>query len=425
METAYMKPIKLWNKNFFLLWQGQFVSQLGNQAFSIAMIFWIKHQTGSASLMGLLMMLIHLPMVILGPIAGTIADSYSRRKIIIACDVLAGIPVIILAMLLFFAPQQTSLILVLMLVVGLLLGAVRTFFNPAITAAIPDIVPKEKISAANSLNQSSVQISTIFGQGLGGYLFMLLGAPLLILIDGITYLFSAFSESFITIPQTLPEKSKIWREKFAQFKKDTLEGFKIVWGNTGMRAMFFVAAFLNFFIMPLIVLLPFYVEDFLLVTPDWYGYLLAGFGFGALIGYGFAGALKLSGKRRSRSVISVMILQTVFLASLSVVNIPVLALVIWVSIGITNGFININIITLLQTSIPSEIRGRIFGLFTTITAGLTPIGLGLGGVVADLTGRNIPLIYGVCGIILILLSITVSFIRPFRRFLTEGTLEIE
>jgi MFS family permease len=158
-----MKPTKLWNRNFFLLWQGQFVSQLGNQAFSIAMIFWIKHQTGSASLMGLLMMLIHLPVVILGPVAGTIADSYSRRTIIIACDVLAGIPVLILALLLFFAPHQTSLILVLMLIVGLLLGAVRTFFNPAITAAIPDIVPKEKIAAANSLNQSSVQISTIIG----------------------------------------------------------------------------------------------------------------------------------------------------------------------------------------------------------------------------------------------------------------------
>ncbi|MFC2160045.1 MFS transporter [Acidobacteriota bacterium] len=419
-----MKITKLWNKNFFLLWQGQFVSQLGNQAFSIAMVFWIKHQTGSASLMGLLMMLIHLPMVILGPVAGTIADSYSRRKIIIACDLLAGIPVIILALLLFFVPQKTSLILILMLIVGLLLGAVRTFFSPAITAAIPDIVPKEKIAAANSLNQSSVQISTIFGQGLGGYLFMILGAPLLILIDGITYLFSAFSESFISIPQTLPERSRIWKEKFAQFKIDTLEGLKIVWGNTGMRAMFFVAAFLNFFIMPLIVLLPFYVEDFLGVTPDWYGYLLAGFGFGALIGYGFAGALKLSGYWRSRSVILAMILMTILLASLSVSNIPVLSLAIWVGIGIANGFININIVTLLQTSVPSELRGRIFGLLTTITAGLTPIGLGLGGVVADLTGRNIPLIYGVCGIILILLSITISLLRPFRQFLSEGTIEI-
>ncbi len=120
-----------------------------------------------------------------------------------------------------------------------------------------------------------------------------------------------------------------------------------------------------------------------------------------------------------------MILQTVLLASLSVSNIPFLSLAIWVGIGITNGFININIITLLQTSIPSELRGRIFGLLTTITAGLTPLGLGLGGVVADLTGRNIPLIYGVCGIILIFLSITISFLRPFRRFLSEGTIEIE
>jgi DHA3 family macrolide efflux protein-like MFS transporter len=419
-----MKPAKLWNKNFFLLWQGQFVSQLGNQAFSIAMVFWIKHQTGSASLMGLLMMLIHLPVVILGPIAGTIADSYSRRKIIIACDVLAGISVLILAILLFVAPQQTSLILVLMLIVGLILGAIRTFFNPAITAAIPDIVPREKIAAANSLNQSSVQISTIIGQGLGGYLFMLLGAPLLILIDGMTYLFSALSESFISIPQILPEKSRIWKEKFVQFKKDTLEGLKVVWKNTGMRSMFFVAAFLNFFIMPLIVLLPFYVEDFLGVTPDWYGYLLAGFGFGALIGYGFAATLKLSGKRRSLGVISAMILLTVLLASLSVANKSILSLAIWVGIGVANGFININIITLLQTSVPGELRGRIFGLLTTITAGLTPIGLGLGGLVADLTGKNIPLIYGVCGIILILLSITISLLRPFRRFLSEGTIEI-
>jgi MFS family permease len=144
-----------------------------------------------------------------------------------------------------------------------------------------------------------------------------------------------------------------------------------------------------------------------------------------LIGYGFAGTLKLTGKRRSRGVIAAMFLMTVLLASLSLANKSILALAIWVSIGAANGFININIITLLQTSIPGELRGRIFGLLTTITAGLTPFGLGLGGVVADLTGRNIPLIYGTCGIILILLSITISLIRPFRRFLSEGTIEIE
>jgi MFS family permease len=416
-----MKPVRLWNKNFFLLWQGQFVSLLGSQAFSIAMMFWIKHQTGSASLMGLLMTLVHLPIVILGPFAGTVADNYSRRKIIILCDVLAGIPVLFLAAMLFFIPEKTNVILVCMFVVGLLLGAIRSFFNPAIAAAIPDIVPRERVAAANSLNQTSVQVSTIIGQGLGGYLFMVLGAPLLILIDGITYLFSALSESFITIPQALPGKSRVWREKLIQFRKDTFKGLKVVWGNTGMRALFFVAAFLNFFMMPIIVLLPFYVEDFLQVTSDWYGYLLAGFGFGSLLGYGVAGAVKVSGKRRSRSVITAMITLNVLIASLSLANISLLALAVWFVIGAVNGFININIITLLQISVSSEMRGRIFGLLTTLGAGLTPIGLGLGGVVADLVQRDIPLIYGTCGLILIVLSVATSLIRPFRRFLSEGT----
>jgi MFS family permease len=232
------KPARLFNRNFFLLWQGQFVSQIGSQAYAIAMMLWVKHETGSASLMGFLMMVSMIPFVILGPIAGTFADHFSRRKIIIFSDILSGIPVLTLAFLMFYLPHASQFLIVCLFLVNVTLAIIRSFFNPAIAASIPDIVPREKVSAANSLNQSSVQISQFIGQGIGGYLFVLLGAPLLFLIDGITYLFSAFSESFIRIPQKIPEKKGGWLDKFKQFKADTSEGFRYVWGQTGIRALF-------------------------------------------------------------------------------------------------------------------------------------------------------------------------------------------
>lgn len=416
-------PVKLFNRNFCLLWQGQLVSQLGSQAFAIAMMFWIKHETGSASLMGLLMMLSMLPSVILGPIAGTVADHYSRRKIIIVCDLLSGVGVSLLALVMLFSPAQADFLLAGLFAVSLLIGILKSFFNPAISAAIPDLVPKERISAANSLNQSSVQISTFVGQGLGGYLFVLLGAPVLFLVDGLSYLFSAASESFITIPQRLPEKSSSWRQKLQRFKSDLVAGFRFAWNNPGMRALFFMATFLNFFVMPIILLLPFYVEDFLNVSPAWYGYILAVFGLGSLLGYGVAGAVNLPGKIRALLIVLALILMSSGMAAFAVVDEAVTALLLMLTVGILNGYININIITLLQITTSAEMRGRIFGLLTTLTAGLMPISMALGGIIGDLTQHNIPLIYGTCGSLMILFSILTAFSPAFRNFLAYDNTE--
>jgi MFS family permease len=410
-------PSRLFNRNFFLLWQGQFVSQLGSQAFTIAVMFWIKYQTGSATLMGLLMAVTMLPSVILGPIGGTVADRFSRRKIIILSDVLSGIAVLILAYLLYYKHSASNLIIIWLFFVCVVLGVIRSFFTSAISAAIPDIVPKEKTSAANSLNQSSVQISMLAGQGLGGYLFVVFGAPFLILIDGITYLFSAFSESFIKIPQRIPEKSDTWQGKLKQFKDDTIEGFQYVWKHAGIRTLFFAAAFINFFAIPFVVLLPFYVENSLNARADWYGYLLAAFGLGSLIGYTIAGAIKFPANIRSTIVILTLILMSLCFPIFSLLSKALFALILMIIFGILNGFFNINVITILQTTIPSEIRGRIFGLLTTLTSGLMPLSMALAGIVADLLNQNIPLIYSISGMITVVLSVLTSFSKSFRGFL--------
>jgi MFS family permease len=365
------------------------------------------------------MMVSSLPAVILGPIGGTVADRYSRKTIIIICDVINGVVVLSLAVALFVAPGAKDMLLAWLFTVSVIVAIVGSFFRPAIAAAIPDLVPKDKIAAANSLNQSSVQISTLIGQGAGGVLFRLLGAPVLFLIDGLTYLFSAFSEWFITIPQTLPEKSPKWRDTFAAFKADTIAGFRYVWSHRGMRTLFAVATLLNFFGMPFFVLFPFYVEDVLRASTDWYGFLLAAFGIGSLAGYTLAGTIHLSGKMRSRAMIAALILMSGGFGGLGAVDVPIISLVIVLASGMLNGFFNINVITILQVTTPSELRGRVFGLLSTFAMGLAPIGLGLSGIVADLTNQNIPLIFMACGGILAALSMLASMSREFRNFLEE------
>ncbi|KAA3663546.1 MAG: MFS transporter [Chloroflexi bacterium] len=415
------RPSRLFNKNFFLLWQGQTASQLGNQAFSIALALWIKQATGSATLMGLILMVSSLPAVLLGPIGGTFADRFNRKRIIVISDLINGIAGLTLVGVMFMRPEATNLIIVWLLVVSIVMATVSTFFNPAISASIPDIVPEEKLSAANGLGQFSYQVSIFIGQGLGGTLFRILGAPFLFLIDSLSYLFSAFSETFITIPQKQPEKQKDWRDSLNQFKADTLSGFRYVWQTHGLRDLVLVAAMLNFFLVPILILLPFYVEDFLLVTEDWYGFLLAAYGLGSILGFLLAGMLPPSGILRSRLMILFLLLEPVGFILMGIFLNPWAALILATTGGLLSGFVMVNLTTLLQITTPGEIRGRVFGLLATISGALSPLAMGLSGVIADLTGQNIPLIYIACGVISIVIVVVISIRPAFRKFLAyEG-----
>lgn len=407
------------NRNFFVLWSGQFVSLIGNQAFAIALMFWIKHATGSASIMGFLMMASMIPSVILGPIGGVFADRHSRRNIIILSDLISGIAVVALSLVMFYVPGETTLILVTLFIVAIIVSVAGSFFQPAISAAIPDLVSKDKISRANSLNQSSVQISVFIGQGLGGIMYRICGAPLLFLIDGLTYLVATACESFVKIPQVVPQEKTKPGEVYKHVRNDLKEGYDYIRNKAGLKVLFTVFAFLNFFSMPFILFLPFYVEDVLKVAPDWYGYLLAAFGGGTLAGYIIIGLVKLSGKTKSRLFLLLLFVMSIALASLGFIRIAFVSLLVVFVTGVIVGVINLMILNILQISTPTEIRGRVFGLMVTITRVLSPLAMGVAGITGDLMHKNIPLIFLACGGGLILISLLVLMSREFRDFIAH------
>src|SRR6202035_3086107 len=299
-------PGRLANRNFLLLWQGQAVSQLGNQAFAVAMAFWIVEKTGSASLMGFVLMSSNLPGVLLGPLGGAVADRFPRIRIIILADLVASLGLLGLSFAMLGTGWGTRTIIGLLFAASFTEGVARAFFLPALAAAIPDLVPAERLAAANSMNQFSLQASLLLGQGIGGVLYRLLGAPVLFLADGLSFLFSAVSEGFVQLPPT-PRKKTAIGGTVRQFATEIREGFEYMRGKRGLLGFVLSAACFNLFVMPVFVLLPFFVRNYLRVGADWYGFLLAAISAGVIVGFLLAGLLRLEGRGRSRFVVGLML----------------------------------------------------------------------------------------------------------------------
>lgn len=414
-----MSRERLFNRDFVLLWQGQLVSQLGSRAFIVAMMFWTLEQTGSASVMGFLLAVSHLPAAVLGPLGGAVADRYSRLRIIILSDVIRGILVLSLATAMWSPAVSGPLRLSLLFAIALLNGIVGSFFTPSITAAIPDLVPTERLAAANSLQQLSAQVAALLGQAVGGVLYALLGAPLLFLMDGTSYLCSAVSETFIRLPGRRPSAEPD-SGGFAAFMEATREGIVYVWRRRGMRNFMLTAAVFNFIMMPVLVMLPFLVQDYLGATVEWYGFLLASISGGVVVGLLLSGALSLDAAGRARLIMVLYVTTPVAVMALGSTTHRLAALVVGLSIGAMSGMINVYVATLLQIASPDAMRGRVLGLLVTLANGLTPLGLAIGGVVGDLTGRNVPLVYAACGALAAVTSISFVLRRECRAFLRGG-----
>lgn len=420
VEAVPAQPPRLLNRNFLLLWQGQAVSRLGNQAFAVAMMFWVMEKTGSASLMGLLMTFSMLPGVLLGPVGGTFADRHSRIKIIVVCDLIAGVGVLALAFLMMSLPDAVDVIIPVLFVVAVLGGVIQAFFMPAVAATVPDLVAPERLAAANSLNQFSNQASLLIGQAAGGVLYNTLGAPLLFLIDGLSFLFSGASEMFIRLPARPLPQAEEKQPVFRTYLRQTAEGFRYVWQRAGLRSFMLGASFLNFLIMPIMVLFPFYVSLYLRQGSEWYGFLMAGMSAGAVAGFLLAGVLKLQGAARARGILAGMLLMPSLYGAIGFVRVPAVAVGMVFLAGASMGLVNVYLVTMIQRSTPSEIRGRVMGLLGTLGGALMPVGMALGGVVGDLTGKNVPLIYAVCAASAVLLVLGFWVRRDFRDFLANA-----
>ncbi len=407
---------------FFLLWQGQLISQLGDQAFIISAIFWIKHCSESGTLVGLLRVLSSLPLTLLGPLGGVIADRFSRRKVLIACDLISGLSVMSLSFVML-SRISFSLKLILLLVVAVTLKSIYTVYGPTVSALVSDIVPPHALNRANSLLQGSAYLSSSLGKVIGGMIYNLLGPMKLFLIDGITFILSAISEFFIPEPAYRPPQVQD-RFGLKTSLNDFREGLNYVLSEHGLRDLSLSASFLNFFSAPIFALLPFFVENVLGQGPEWYGFILGGFSLANIMGFTVASTLKIRGAQRAKFLITSLLAVVILLAlAITLSSVNLLAGICIALTGIPLGFFNIEINSAIQRRTPRHLRGRVFALLSTFSSMLTPIGVMLGGILFDISDGRLIVIYNGCIVGMLLVMLWILMNRSILRLLVEVSVE--
>lgn len=400
------EPQRVWNKNFLLLWQGSLVSMLGDRLYEIALGFWILAVTGSTGLMGTLMAVSMIPRVLLSPIAGVAADRYNRKRLIILMDAVRGIVITLVGAAAFRGVLEIWMVFS----AGVVLGMCSAFFDPASGSIFPDLVPRKKLEKANSAFALIRSGSSIAGNSLGGFLYVTLGAPLMFLLNGISYLFSSFTEVFITVPVHPAENQKL------SFMQDMREGYRYVWNNKGLRILLIVGAFLNFFaVIGIMLLLPMFQQNPVL-GPARYGIFMAVSASGNLLGMIFVSIKTISPEKRFSWFMGSLLFFTSLFVLIPLLQIFPLMLVLALLSGAGNSVVNILLQTVMQLTIPPDKRGKVFSLLSMLLTGLMPVAMALGGWL----GEFLPLNFVIAGS-MVLCGIPGLFLlgnQDFRKFIS-------
>ena len=405
-EDRRRRRSRVFNRNFVLLWQGQLVSAVGDVAYEIALGFWILAVTGSTALMGGLMAASTLPRVVLSPFAGVWVDRLDRKWLLVFMDAARGAAVVCVGAMAILGTLQIWMVFV----AGVIIGIGAAFFEPSVSSIIPDLVEKKDLVRANSAFAMIRAGSGIVGNSGAGVLYALIGAPLLFLVNGISYIVSAASELFVRVPKIRHDGRR------ADFWADMRAGLGFTWNYRGLRFLFLGAAIINFFAsISFILMLPLFQRTASL-GPGRYGATMALLTFGMLSGMILVASVKVPASRRllvfSAAALVMGVVWALFPLSKSFV---VMLGLVFIG-GIGNAVINVFIDTITQLTVPQHMRGKVYGLLNTLSMGLTPIAMGVGGVLGQLLPIRTVMVGSWIVVVLIMAPMLLS--QDFRSFLS-------
>jgi MFS family permease len=370
------------HRNFQLFFGGQLISLIGTWMQNIAQAWLVYRLTGSSLKLGAVSFAGQIPVFLVAPFGGAIADRHNRHRVVIATQAASMILAFILAVLTLTNTVKVPHIFIL----AALLGMVNAFDIPARQSFLVDMVGKEDLMNAIALNSSMFNGARIIGPAIAGVLVASIGEGWCFFANGVSYIAVIAGLLMMEVaPHRLPAEGG--------HLQHILEGFRFVSSTAPIRVLLVLLGLVSLVGMPYSVLMPIFADRILHGGARGLGILMGATGIGALLGAltlasrsGFTGLAKWIGLACGGF--------GAFLIMFSFSRFFWLSAALLVPVGYCMMLEMSSSNTLIQAMVPDHFRGRVMAVYSMMFMGMAPFGALFGGALADRLGAPITVAIG-------------------------------
>lgn len=367
-----------------------------------AQVWLVYSITKSPLLLSLLGVCQFGPMLLLSLFAGVFVDRFPKRKILIFTQIVFMIQALVLAILVKTGYVRYWHILVLASVFGL----IQTLDMPARQSFFVEMVGKEDIMNAISLNSTIVNLGKIIGPMLAGIVMAETGAAFCFLLNGVSYIAVIYGLFLIDVDGI--SHKKVSKSAIKEIK----DGIKYIFNSKILILTFVLMAIVCTFAMNIDIIIPVFTKDILHMGVQEYTVLLSAMGIGALIGAIVMAGRSKKGLNKNILFLDGILVSIVQMALILVRNYPIAFLLITVA-----GFLNLTFLNMansfLQLNSSDDFRGRVMSVYALVNMGSTPIGNFYAGAAMEKMGGQMG--FFMCGAITFILIMIVLICRFKRR----------
>ena len=386
------------DSNAFIVFISQLISTICDKMMSIGLIWYLTAEF-SINVVPWFLTISFLPHIFMSFYSSNIINKYGTLKTVIVSEYFRAIILLVLFGVLFFLPEKSDNFLLALFTASFFIGIGSSIFNPAILSLPPALVDDEKVPALNALLDTSFSISNIIGAACSIILLNIFDIKILVLINCVSFFIAAIMQT----------KVKLKKREISEVKVEETTSPTIVLKKYPLiKKMLLSFLFINVVFTPILVMLPWYVENIFMGNGSDLAWIEAAMGVGAFTTgmYLSLSGFSVKAEKRIGMIAIVCFLFGIFFQLFSFSKSTIEASFLLFLIGILSTFLNVQVLTYFQTSLKEHEVPSIMVAVNIISAASMPLSFAISGILFPFV--DIPKFALICGLITML----ISFVLP-------------